>query len=98
MSRTMAGSVPPALGFGVPLALLTFTQFRSGPNALSSGACGLRRHRCTKPMNETLGVARVLPIGVPQQLVYQRSSPLEVSRMQASFSAPCKNVTALGSV
>ena len=37
---------------------------------------------------DILGVAKVLPMAVLQQLAYQRSSPLSVSRMQASASMP----------
>jgi hypothetical protein len=49
-------------------------------------------------MYDILGVAKVLPMGVLQQLAYQRSSPLSVSRMQASASMPWVKVMFFGRI
>ena len=68
------------------------------PNdASSDGAPGPSRHVCTSPMNDSFGVCSVLPIGVLQHAAYHRTSPFDVSRMQASDSRPCVNVTFFGS-
>jgi len=40
------------------------------------------------PINGILVVESVFPIGVLQQLAYQRNMPLDVNRMQAMRSAP----------
>ena len=55
-------------------------------------------HECTSPTNGTARRARVLPIAVLQQAEYQRSSPLDESRRQASDPAPLVIETFAGEV
>ncbi|MDB6157115.1 MAG: hypothetical protein JWO04_821 [Gammaproteobacteria bacterium] len=53
---------------------------------------------CRSPMNDILGVAKVLPMGELQQPAYQRSSPFSVSRMQASASIPWVKIMFFGRI
>src|SRR3954464_14299861 len=86
------------MALGAPLALFMPTRMRTGPKALSRLADGSRRQLCSRPTCETLKSREVLPIGVLQQLAYQRSMPLSLRDMQLSFSRPCVKVTCRGSV
>ena len=52
----------------------------------------------TTPMNGTPLAAIVLPIGVLQQLAYQRTSPFSVRRIAAILSVPAVKRTFAGDI
>ncbi len=64
-----------------------------GPSASPAGSGTNAR---IKPTNGIPGVAIVLPIGVLQQLAYQRARPFGVRRRQAIRSRPAVNVSRAG--
>ena len=84
----------PLVGTGAgPVAPLVLTHIRTGPKDSSIETAGLCRQVWMSPTNEIRWSAGVLPIGVRQQLAYQRSRPSWVNRMQTRCSLPWKNVT-----
>src|ERR1700726_263638 len=96
MNHEMAAPIPTVFGFGFPLALFVFTHMRMGPKESCSGLSGVSKQVCTSPMNEILGLASVLPMGVLQQPAYQRSIPFSVRRMHAKAWVPCVKATFFG--
>ena len=84
---TLQESTYPAVQY-VPLADVVLMATFAGPNAASSSMGDPARQLCTRPMYESFGSRGVLPIGVRQQAVYQRRSPLSLSDMQRSCCLP----------
>src|ERR1700734_1431973 len=93
MNRRMTATSASGLDFTPPLALWVFTYARTGPNEASIVAPVPSKQLCTRPTNETLELARVLPTGVLQHVEDQRSMPFGVRRMQASTSLPSVKTT-----
>src|ERR1700744_2566048 len=98
MNHQTAAPCPTTSGLGSPLAPFGLTHARTAPKDSSSDWSGLSRQLCTSPMNETFGVANVLPMGVLQKVAYQRSNPFSVSRMQPNTSRPREKVRFLGGI
>src|SRR5271168_2748565 len=93
MNRRMTGTRASRLDFTSPLALWVFTCTCTGPNEASTVGPSPSKQLCTRPTNESLELAKVLPTGVLQHVEYQRSRPFGVRRMQASASLPSVKTT-----
>src|SRR5580658_2635898 len=93
MKRRMIPARASGLDFTPPLALCVLTYACTGPNEASTVGPPPSRQLCTKPTNEILELAKVLPTGELQHVEYQRSMPFGVRRMQASASRPSVKTT-----
>ena len=93
-------SVPAGLVAASPVANFVNTRPRSGPRVFSSegSSAGRSMHRWIRPMNGIPPVGAVLPIGVLQQLAYQRQIPRGESRMHASRSVPAVSAMCAGDI
>src|ERR1700730_6389116 len=96
--RRIELTIPETPGRGKPLALPVFTRARIGPKVLPSGLPGDSKQLWIRPTKEILKLASVLPMGVLQQLEYQRRSPLSVRRMHARDPEPEVKLTFMGRV
>src|SRR5687768_759500 len=87
----MTSSGKPSFGTAArpPFALFANPRPRIGPSAVDGAAM----NALIMPMNGIALVAMVLPIGVRQQLAYQRIIPFGERRMAATLSALAVNTT-----